>query len=99
MVALNLLSSLLLLSSAAASPLTSKPLSIPTIDPKDILCQLPIIKKFLCPRTGAAALNVQTAIGVARGTSDPAGVNRFTVRYASATRWAYSTVASTWGFP
>lgn len=99
MVALNLLLSSLLLSSAAASPLTSKPLGIPTINPKDILCQLPIVKKFLCPPTGAAALNVQTAIGTARGTSDPTGANRFTVKYASASRWAYSTVASTWGFP
>ncbi|KAF9469230.1 alpha/beta-hydrolase [Collybia nuda] len=99
MVALNLLFSSLLLSSAVASPLSSKPLRIPTINPKDVLCQLPIIKKFLCPITGAAALNVQTPIGVARGTADPAGAKRFTVKYASASRWAYSTVASAWNFP
>jgi hypothetical protein len=99
MVALSLLFSSLLLSSVSATPLTNKPLRIPTIDPKDVLCQLPILKKFLCPPIGQAALNVQTAVGVARGTSDPTGASRFTVKYATANRWAYSTVASAWNLP
>lgn len=99
MVALNILFSSLLVVVTCASPLPNDRLQFPKVDPKELLCQLPIVKKYLCPRTGAGALNVQTVIGIAHGTQDPTGASRFTVKYASANRWAPSTVASTWSLP
>ncbi|RDB21195.1 cAMP-regulated D2 protein [Hypsizygus marmoreus] len=99
MVALNILLASLLVATSWASPLPNERLQFPKFDPKQLLCQLPIIKKFLCPRTGNGALNVETPVGLARGTADPSGANRFTVKYATANRWAPSTLASTWGLP
>ncbi len=72
---------------------------IPHLDPDDILCQLPILKKFLCPRQGQNALTRQTVLGIARGTQDPSGAYRFTVKYANSERWQPSTVVSSWNLP
>ena len=47
----------------------------------------------------SAVLTVKTPLGTASGTSDPAGTYRFPVKYASANRWAPSTVAATWALP
>lgn len=91
--------SLLFVSAACASPLPTERLQFPHVKPTDLLCQLPIVKKILCPPVGQAALNVQTLVGTARGTTDPSGARRFTVKYASASRWAPSTVASAWNLP
>ncbi|KAG5637762.1 hypothetical protein H0H81_003329 [Sphagnurus paluster] len=88
-----------LISIATATPVPHEALQFPKVDPQDLLCQLPILKKFLCPRTGTNALTIPTTIGVARGTADPSGANRFIVKYASANRWAPSTLVSTWGLP
>ncbi|KAF8077781.1 alpha/beta-hydrolase [Lyophyllum atratum] len=97
MVALNLFFSSLLVSAVCATPLPNEALRIPHID--QLLCRLPIVKKFLCPRTGNGALNIVTPIGTARGTSDPSGASRFTVKYATADRWAPSTLVSAWDLP
>ncbi|KAF5380850.1 hypothetical protein D9615_004107 [Tricholomella constricta] len=99
MVALNLLLVPLLVTLSSATPISYESLRFPSFDPQELLCQLPILKKFLCPRTGTDALNIQTTMGLARGTADPSGASRFTVKYASANRWAPSTLASTWGLP
>ncbi|KAG5647317.1 hypothetical protein DXG03_000855 [Asterophora parasitica] len=99
MVTLNLLLAFTIVATASASPVSTQSLKVPTIDPQDILCQLPIVKKFLCPRKGSNALTIPTTIGVARGTADPSGASRFTVKYASANRWAPSTLVSTWALP
>ncbi|KAJ7633008.1 alpha/beta-hydrolase [Roridomyces roridus] len=62
------------------------------------LCDLPIINQ-LCAKVLAASDQVTTPIGVAQGVSDGNGANRFAVKYASATRWAASTVATKWALP
>ncbi|KAG6833658.1 hypothetical protein H0H87_002854 [Tephrocybe sp. NHM501043] len=101
MVALNILLAALLLNAACATPLPGRfeSLKFPNADPKELLCQLPILKKILCPRTGNSSFNVQTAIGLARGTPDDSGATRFIVKYANASRWAPSTLATTWALP
>jgi hypothetical protein len=104
MVALHLFfSSLIFFSSVVASPLlqghSENRLHFPSVDPSKLLCQLPIIKKFLCPHTGSDALSLDTALGTAIGTSDPSGATRFVVKYANANRWAPSTLVSNWGLP
>lgn len=64
-----------------------------------LLCDLPLLKG-VCSRIAAAQSGIQvtTPIGVAQGVSD-GSANRFAVKYASATRWAASTVATKWTFP
>ncbi|TFK38938.1 alpha/beta-hydrolase [Crucibulum laeve] len=95
-----IVSSILFAVQTQASPvLTPRTLEIPHIDPQKILCQLPILKKFLCPLTGTAALNRQTPIGIANGVLDPDGAYRFIVKYASANRWAPSAVVTAWNLP
>lgn len=47
----------------------------------------------------SAVFTVKTPLGTALGTPDPAGTHRFPVKYASANRWAPSTVAATWALP
>ncbi|KAH0583691.1 hypothetical protein H2248_009300 [Termitomyces sp. 'cryptogamus'] len=91
----------LLFTSACATPLPGnfQALRFPTADPKELLCQLPILKKIICPRSGNGSLYVWTPLGLALGTSDDSGARRFVVKYASASRWAPSTVASTWDLP
>ncbi|KAH9483951.1 cAMP-regulated D2 protein [Psilocybe cubensis] len=84
-------------SSVAAVPL--QPLIVPPFDPSKILCQLPILKKYLCPLAGTAALNRATPLGTARGVADVDGAYRFPVRYASAPRWGPSTLVSSWDLP
>ncbi|KAJ6531229.1 Alpha/Beta hydrolase protein [Mycena capillaripes] len=62
---------------------------------------LPILKE-VCSRVVAAkpsAIQVTTAIGVAQGASDGSGANRFPVKYASAARWAASTLSTKWTLP
>jgi len=54
---------------------------------------------FLVPVAYAQAVTVNTPLGTASGTQDPVGTYRFPVKYASADRWAPSTVASTWALP
>lgn len=68
-------------------------------DPKKILCQLPILKQFLCPFSGPTATNRPTPLGTAHGTIDPSGAYRFPVKYASAPRWGPSTVVTAWDLP
>ncbi|KAG6851287.1 hypothetical protein H0H93_011723 [Arthromyces matolae] len=100
MIAFNLILSALLVSNACATPLPIiQGLQFPSFDPRDLLCQLPIVDKILCPRNGVASLNVVTPLGIAHGTPDASGVRRFVVKYASASRWHASTVASTWTLP
>lgn len=91
----------LLITGACATPLPGdfEALRFPSVDPKELLCQLPILKKFICPRSGNSSLYVKTPLGLAIGTPDDSGVRRFVVKYASASRWAPSTVASTWTLP
>lgn len=97
MLASTLLALFVLSSSAVAVPV--QPLIVAPFDPSKILCQLPILKKYLCPLAGTAALNRSTPLGTARGTTDVDGAYRFPVRYASAPRWSPSTVAAAWNLP
>ncbi|KAG6917923.1 hypothetical protein DXG01_000360 [Tephrocybe rancida] len=101
MVALNVLLSAIFIPAACATPLPGRieAIRFPNVDPRELLCQLPILKKIICPRAGNASLNVQTSLGLARGTPDDSGSRRFIVKYASASRWAPSTVATTWALP
>ncbi|KAG6877731.1 hypothetical protein C0993_004548 [Termitomyces sp. T159_Od127] len=101
MVVLRALLPALLIISACATPLPGdfQALRFPSADPKELLCQLPILKKFLCPRSGNSSLYVKTPLGLAIGTPDDSGVRRFVVKYASASRWGPSTVASSWALP
>lgn len=59
--------------------------------------QLPSSDSELC--SSSAVLTVRTPLGTASGTRDPAGAFKFPVKYASANRWAPSTVAATWALP
>jgi hypothetical protein len=68
-------------------------------DPQKILCQLPILKQFLCPFSGSYATNRPTSLGTAHGTIDPSGAYKFPVKYASAPRWGPSTLVSQWDLP
>lgn len=97
----SLLSSLLLASFALAAPAnTGKPLQFPPADPNALLCKLPFISKFLCPRSAiGASHNVKTKLGSAQGSLDTSGAVRFSVKYASANRWAASQVATAWELP
>ena len=52
-----------------------------------------------CPSNISAVFTVKTPLGTASGTPDPAGTYRFPVKYASASRWAPSTVAAAWALP
>ncbi|KAJ6618866.1 Alpha/Beta hydrolase protein [Mycena sp. CBHHK59/15] len=63
-----------------------------------LLCSLPIID-VLCARVSSSATRVTTPLGVAQGTADLSGASRFAVKYASAARWATSTVATKWQLP
>ncbi|KAG6898273.1 hypothetical protein C0992_000718 [Termitomyces sp. T32_za158] len=101
MVVLSAFLPALLITGACATPLPGdfQALRFPSVDPKELLCQLPILKKFLCPRSGNSSLYVKTPLGLALGTPDDSGARRFIVKYASASRWAPSTVASTWTLP
>jgi hypothetical protein len=51
-----------------------------------------------CPNI-SAVLTLKTPLGTASGTRDAAGTYRFPVRYASANRWAPSTVPAMWALP
>ncbi|TFK76362.1 alpha/beta-hydrolase [Pluteus cervinus] len=98
MVAFGILifQTLVVASLSSASPL---PLQIPHINPQDILCKLPIVNKFLCPRTGTLGLNIPTPLGTASGTTDPSGAYRYVVKYAHANRWQDSTLVTSWNLP
>ncbi|KAJ7149352.1 alpha/beta-hydrolase [Mycena filopes] len=96
--------------SAWAAPLeglttTASVKGVPVFPPVNsgILCQLPVFKAICAlaskssgPTTG---VQVTTAIGVAQGVSDGSGANRFAVKYASAARWAASSVSTKWSLP
>ncbi|KAF9482817.1 alpha/beta-hydrolase [Pholiota conissans] len=82
----------------AASPL-NRGISIPSGDPNKILCQLPILKRILCPRTSSSAITKNTPLGIASGVLDPDGAYRFSVKYASAARWQPSTIVTNWVLP
>ncbi|KAK7040934.1 hypothetical protein VNI00_009530 [Paramarasmius palmivorus] len=95
MFALSLVTSLLLLSSSLAAP-TIQPFPARS---GDVWCQIPFLKHFIiCPRAPVDGLSIQTPLGTAQG-SFASGVNRFAVKYASADRWAPSTLVSSWQLP
>ncbi|KAL0568075.1 hypothetical protein V5O48_013919 [Marasmius crinis-equi] len=104
MFALSLVSSFLLFSSVVAAP-AAQSFPLPTgigqgrLDWGKLWCQVPVLKNLgHCPRAPADGLQIATPIGPARGTF-ASGANRFSVKYASANRWAPSTVATTWQLP
>ncbi|KAF9454610.1 hypothetical protein P691DRAFT_806773 [Macrolepiota fuliginosa MF-IS2] len=88
MVAFTFFASLLLATSSLAAPATES-LRIPHIDSG----------KIVGPRNSKDNLDRQTALGLARGTLDPGGAYRFTVKYANSERWQPSTVVSSWSLP
>lgn len=79
--------------------LPTQRLTIPHINPLDILCQLPIACNFLCPPAALSATTRATVLGTANGASDPLGAYRFAVKYASAPRWGSSNIVTTWNLP
>ncbi|KAF8205748.1 alpha/beta-hydrolase [Mycena galopus ATCC 62051] len=66
-----------------------------------LLCELPLLKEICAIVAGETSSNVQvtTPIGVAQGVADGSGAHRYPVKYASATRWATSTLATKWTLP
>ncbi|KAJ7256473.1 alpha/beta-hydrolase [Mycena haematopus] len=66
-----------------------------------LLCELPMFRAMcaVVPGKSSPGIQVTTPIGVAQGVSDGSGANRFPVKYASATRWAASTVTTKWTLP
>ncbi|TFK94757.1 alpha/beta-hydrolase [Polyporus arcularius HHB13444] len=76
-------------------------ISMPPYTWKAELCKLsPRIQRALCPRQSSnSQTSVDTPIGTAHGTSDGSGATRFSVKYASATRWKPSVLATTWELP
>lgn len=100
----SLVSGLLLLGSTLASPVPSPStngikLPFPPITPKGLLCQIPIVKDFLCPRQSSSGTSVKTPLGTAQGTADTSNANRFVVKYASANRWQASVMTTNWTLP
>ncbi|KIM49371.1 hypothetical protein M413DRAFT_438559 [Hebeloma cylindrosporum] len=79
--------------------LPQRPVIVRPNDPKKILCQLPILKQFLCPISGSTGTNRPTVLGTARGTVDSSGAYRFPVKYASAPRWGPSSLVTAWDLP
>ncbi|KAK7063418.1 carboxylic ester hydrolase [Favolaschia claudopus] len=51
------------------------------------------------PRIPSGAVSVSTPLGTAQGTLDVDGANRFSVRYATASRWKASTIVTQWQLP
>jgi len=86
-----------LLPQVSAAPLPG--LSVPKINPTKILCQLPLVQKFLCPAGGLNNLSKVTVFGTASGVLDPEGAYRYPVKYANVARWAPSTLVNTWALP
>ncbi|KAJ6457809.1 hypothetical protein C8R47DRAFT_168003 [Mycena vitilis] len=64
-----------------------------------LLCENPVFQSVCSRLAMVQGIQVTTPIGVARGASDGSGVNRFPVKYASAARWAVSTVSINWTLP
>lgn len=100
----SLLSTLLLASATVASPVNVSLHKDPFFPPvpvtaKGLLCSLPIIQQFLCPRGGSSSPTVKTPLGNAQGVADSNNAVRFAVRYGQAARWQPSTVVSAWQFP
>ncbi|KAJ6617382.1 alpha/beta-hydrolase [Mycena sp. CBHHK59/15] len=60
---------------------------------------IPTSASDMTGRLGRSSASVSTPLGTAEGTSDVGGVNRFAVRYATASRWAPSTLATEWDLP
>ncbi|KAI0784377.1 Alpha/Beta hydrolase protein [Abortiporus biennis] len=94
--------------SAFAAPLASQDshgrgdlLRFPPFIHKGLLCNLPIpvIQKILCTRQGTPDLSIDTPLGTARGATDNGDVVRFSVKYASASRWQPSSVVTSWQLP
>ncbi|KAG1756333.1 Carboxylesterase [Suillus paluster] len=103
--AFSMLSSLLLASLSHASPVPrpflNSGLSLPSLDSKSWFCRLvhTTLAENLCLQEGSTALSVNTPLGVAQGTADVSGVNRFAVKYASAERWSPSSMVTAWALP
>lgn len=53
----------------------------------------------LCPRDPGGRPSRQTVFGVAEGSEDPSGAQRFMVKYANSQRWEPSTLVSSWNLP
>lgn len=51
------------------------------------------------PVAGINASSRVTVFGTASGVLDPEGAYRYAVKYASASRWAPSTLVNTWSLP
>nr|GAT51241.1 predicted protein [Mycena chlorophos] len=64
-----------------------------------MLCQMPFMKTFCAQAPVTPSSQVPTPLGIAQGVTDGSGAHRFAVRYASAARWAASTVATSWQLP
>ncbi|KAF7311334.1 Carboxylic ester hydrolase [Mycena kentingensis (nom. inval.)] len=63
-----------------------------------LLCRLPLLKT-ICARVVAPSTQVSTPLGTAQGVTDGSGANRFAVKYASASRWAESSIVTKWALP
>ncbi|KAI0273462.1 alpha beta-hydrolase [Gloeopeniophorella convolvens] len=100
-----LLSSLLLIALAGASPIQSDTavlgdnFKLPSFNPEKLLCTLHLLPRALCPRQSSSGNSVSTPIGTAQGTSPNNGAVRFAVKYASAQRWQNPVVATAWDLP
>ncbi|TFY71877.1 hypothetical protein EVG20_g1138 [Dentipellis fragilis] len=101
----SLLYSLVLASAAVATPVPGenfrggKGLAFPPVDPRGLLCHLPIIKKILCPRQTPSGPSVKTPLGTALGSQASNGASKFSVKYGSAQRWQDPSVATAWELP
>lgn len=62
------------------------------------LCRLPIISAFTCD-SGAEVQLVATPLGLARGIQTTPGAVRFSVKYATATRFGPPHIATSWALP
>ncbi|KAJ6514846.1 alpha/beta-hydrolase [Mycena vitilis] len=91
---------------SVASPLAglsaiSQLKGIPVFPPINtgLVCENPVFKGVCSRLATVQGAQVTTPIGVAQGASDGSGANRFPVKYASAARWAESTVSANWTLP
>lgn len=92
---------LLILAGLGRSAPTVKSVRIPGVDPVKVLCSLlsSMMMNKLCPRGDEDRLSRDTVFGVAQGSEDPSGAQRFIVKYANSQRWEPSTLVSSWTLP
>ena len=99
MVTLAFVASLALFTAPGLAGPMGESLNIRHLASNSIICQIPILKTYICSPSTQIDIVRMTPQGQAKGTVDPGGAYRFVVKYANSERWKHSSTVSTWGLP